>query len=200
MDLTAAFAQRRSCRSYLTDALPDEQIRRICAAARRAPSAGNSWGLDLVVLSDRDDVDGYWDVTLPAERREGFGWPGLLRAPVLLLVVVNPRAYVERYAEPDKARTGLGDSEAAWPVPYWWVDAGAAIMAMLLAAASEDLGSLLFGVFDNEAAVRARFGIPADRRLAGVIALGRRDGGDRPSVSTSRRRPEPDEFVGVGHW
>lgn len=175
-------------------------MQRVCAAALQAPSAGNSWGLDLVVLSDRRDVNAYWDATLPTDRRAGFAWPGLLQAPVLVVVVVNPLAYVDRYAEPDKVRTGLGESEAAWPVPYWWVDAGAAIMSMLLAAAAEELGSLLFGIFDNESGVRSLLGVPEDRRLAGVIALGRPDGNDRPSASAGRRRPKPETFVRIGHW
>src|SRR5687768_9605542 len=90
--------------------------------ARRAPSAGNSQGMAYLVL-EGSDTGAYWDVSLPAERRATFGWPGLVDAPVLIVVLVRPSAWVERYAEPDKASTGLGGSEGAWPVPYWWVDA-----------------------------------------------------------------------------
>lgn len=61
---------------------------------------GNTWALDLVVLERRADVDRYWDTTLPAgPRRDRFGWPGLLRAPVIVLPVVDTEAYVRRYAE-----------------------------------------------------------------------------------------------------
>ena len=89
----------------------------------RAPSAGHSQGLDLVVLTG-DDVVRYWSVTLPDPA--GFRWQGLLRAPVLVVPVVSPAAYADRYSEPDKAAAGLGSVEA-WPVPYWWVDGGAAV-------------------------------------------------------------------------
>ena len=69
----------------------------------------------------------YWRLTLTPERRAEFPWPGLLVAPTLVVVLTNPEQYVQRYSEPDKSHTGLGDSTEAWPVPYWWVDAGMAV-------------------------------------------------------------------------
>ncbi|MEI2653428.1 MAG: nitroreductase family protein [Microthrixaceae bacterium] len=201
MDLSEALAGRRSCRSYLTDPVAPDVLDPVLAACRRAPSVGNTWALDLVVLERRADVDRYWDTTLPAgPRRDRFGWPGLLRAPVIVLPVVDTEAYVRRYAEDDKARTGLGAGADAWSVPYWWVDGGAAVMAMLLAATSAGLGSLLFGVFGNESDVATTFGIPGDRRILGAVALGWPDGDDRPSASAGRRRPTPREFIRRGGW
>lgn len=201
MELQDALARRRSCRSYSTDPVPGEVLDAVLAAPLRAPSAGNTWGLDLVVLDDTAAVGRYWDVSLPAgPRRDGFPWPGLLRAPVIVVPVIDPGAYVRRYGEPDKARTGLGDGEEAWTVPYWWVDGGAAVMAMLLAATDAGLGSLLFGAFGREAAVRDDLGIPADRRLLGVVAMGWPDGDDRPSASAGRPRPDPSSFIHRSGW
>ncbi|HNI35335.1 MAG TPA: nitroreductase family protein, partial [Microthrixaceae bacterium] len=45
-----ALAQRRACRSYRTDPVDPVVLDGILAAARRGPTAGNTWGLDLVVL------------------------------------------------------------------------------------------------------------------------------------------------------
>jgi nitroreductase len=122
---------------------------------------------------------------------------------VLVIPVVDEAAYVTRYAEPDKAASGLGAGVGAWPVPYWWVDAGAAVMAVLLAATAEGLGSLLFGQFGHEPAVAARFGLPGDRRAVGAIALG----WPSPAAATSSRsasagrgRPRLDEVVHRGAW
>ena len=52
-------------------------------------------------------------------------------------VVVFKPATDTRYAEEDKARTGLGAGADAWAVPYWWVDGGMAAMTLLLAAEVE---------------------------------------------------------------
>ena len=53
MDLSEALAGRRSCRSYLTDPVAPDVLDPVLAACRRAPSAGNTWALDLVVLERR---------------------------------------------------------------------------------------------------------------------------------------------------
>jgi len=119
---------------------------------------------------------------------------------VLVIPCARPGHYVERYAEPDKARTGLGAGTDAWPVPYWFVDSGMATMAMLLQAVDEGLGACFFGIFEHEPAVRVALGIPDDVAPVGTIALGRPDGDDRPSRSTRRGRRSLDEIVHRGGW
>lgn len=178
--------------------IPEDVLLRVLAAARRAPSAGNTWGLGLVVVREPER---YWDITLPAgPRRDAFRWPGLLRAPVLVVPVVEPGAYVRRYSEPDKASSGLGSREDAWSVPYWWVDGGAAVMSLLLAATAEGLGSLLFGQFGHEAAVAELLGIPEGHFALGTIALGRPRAGSKPSRSALRGRPDLDGFLHDERW
>ncbi|MFN8053361.1 MAG: nitroreductase family protein [Acidimicrobiales bacterium] len=73
-------------------------------------------------------------------------------------------------------------------------------MALLLAATGAGLGSLLFGLFDHEAAVAEHLGVPGDRRLLGTVALGWPDGDDRTSRSGGRARPEAPEFIHRGGW
>src|SRR5262245_44074952 len=107
-------------RSFRPDPIDRVVIERLIDAGRRAPAAGNTSGRDFVVLRGPDETATYWDVTLP--ERAGFGFPGLLAAPVLIIPVVDPDAYVERYAETDKSSAGLGRGTDQWPVPYWTVD------------------------------------------------------------------------------
>lgn len=187
-------------RSYRTDAVPTELINRIVDAAHRSPSAGNTRSLEVLVLTN-DEVRRYWDTTLPVERRSAFPWPGLLDAPVLLIPYVDSSLYVERYGEADKATTGLGSSADAWPVPYWWVDGGAAVQNMLLATVALDLGACFFGQFAHEAAVRSTFGVPEKHRAVGTVAVGHpRPEGDRPSRSTARPRRSVEDTTHWGRW
>ena len=105
-------------------------------------------------------------------------------------------SYVERYSEPDKARTGLGEGVERWSVPYWWVDAGAVAQNLLLAAVDASLGACLFGLFEHEAAVARQFNIPSDRRLVATIAIGHRSDDDIErgrSAQRARRRCEVDQ-------
>jgi nitroreductase len=120
---------------------------------------------------------------------------------VLVLVVVDPQAYVQRYAADDKASTGLGHASADWPVPYWFVDGGAAVMGMLLAAEAAGLGALFFGQFDHESAVAAEFGVPDGCRSVGTVALGwPAPGGREPTRSAATGRPGGPGFVHRGSW
>ena len=199
MDFDHVVRRRRMVRNFEPRPLDGDVLERILAVARRGPAAGNAQGLDLLVLEGPDQTSRYWDVTLPPDRRGTFRWPGLLRAPVLIVPCVRPGAYVDRYGEPDKAATGLGRQADDWGVPYWHVDAGMAAMLVLLAAVDEGLGALFFGIFQNEPAVRAAFGIPDDRQPIGTIAIGH-PAPDEPGRSAARPRREAHEVIHRGHW
>ncbi len=165
--------------------------------ARRAPSAGHSAATQFVVLTG-NDRERYWSLTLADGRRETFSFPRLPHAGALVLVLTDPDHYVSRYAEPDKQRTGLGSGTDAWPVPYWWVDAGAVIQNLLLLAVEQGLGACLFGVFDHESAVKSEFNIPGTKRIVGAIALGyASDAQDRSGRSADRSRPSAADII---HW
>ncbi|AKT52021.1 nitroreductase family protein [Arsenicicoccus sp. oral taxon 190] len=164
-------------------------VRRALQAATRAPSAGFAQGWDFVVLMDPADVQRYWGTT----RRPGppDAWlRGVMTAPALVLVCSDPQRYLARYAEPDK---GWVDRDPGrWPIPYWDVDAGMAALLALLSVHDEGLAGLLCGVPpDRHDAVREAFGIPADRRLVALLALGHPapdgDRGLRGSASRGRR-------------
>jgi nitroreductase len=186
-------------RAFTEEPVDAAVIDGLCDLARRAPSAGNTQACAFLVLDRPDAVSRYWDTTLAPERRAAFRWPSLLTAPALVLVALRPEAYVERYAEPDKAVTGRGEGEHRWPVPYWWVDAGACIEHLLLGAVDADLGACLFGTFDHEPAVAASFGVPDGWRLVATVALGH-PAPDEPGRSASRPRPPLHEVIHRNRW
>jgi nitroreductase len=199
MELAEALRRRRMVRNYTAEPVAPDVLERVLASARRAPAAGNTEALDLLVLQGDGETGRYWDATLAPERRRSFRWPGLLRAPVLVIPCVRAQAYVERYAEADKARPGLGEHVDGWTVPYWYVDGGMAVMALLLTALDEGLGSLLFGQFGHEPAVRQAFAIPDDLAPLGTIALGH-PAPDEPGRSAARPPRPLDAVVHRGTW
>ena len=203
MELSEALRRRRMVRSFAADPVAPALVDGLLDAARRAPSAGHSQGVRFLVLDTPEAVAGYWDLTLAPERRAGFAWPGLVTAPVLVVVLVDPDAYVARYAEADKAATGLGEGRDAWSVPYWWVDGGAAVENLLLAVVDAGLGACFFGLFAHEQAVLGAHGVPAGWRAVGTVALGHRrtDGGSEAAGrSAARPRPPVGEVARRGRW
>jgi nitroreductase len=186
-------------RSFQDRPLPPGTVERLIELGLHAPSAGFTQGWAFVVLEGPGQTARYWDVTLPAERRAGFAHPGLLRAPALIIPLAHAQAYVDRYAEPDKASRGLGTSTDAWAVPYWLVDTAMSAMIVLLAAVDEQLGALFFGIFDHQAALLAELGVPGGYQPIGTIAVGYPDV-DRPSPSLARGRRPTESLVHRGGW
>ena len=99
--------RRRMTRAFDGRPVPPELIEDLVDLASRAPSAGKTQGWHLVVL-EGDETARFWDITLPPMRRGTFRWQRLIDAPVIALPLADPRAYTERYSEPDKRATGLG--------------------------------------------------------------------------------------------
>lgn len=186
-------------RAFTDEPVAASALDAVLELSRRAPSAGNSQGTDLLVLDRPAATARYWDATLPAARRATFAWPGLLTAPVLVIVWVSPAVYVERYREADKDGTGLGAGPAAWPVPYWFIDGGMVVDQLLLAAVDAGLGACFFGLFDHEPAARDAFGVPAAWRALGTVALGH-PAPDRRSPSADRPRRPLTDLVHRGDW
>jgi len=151
------------------------------------------------VLDGPEAVTAYWDTSLSDDARSSFAFPGLLRAPLLVVPFGLPDRYLDRYSEPDKVMTGLGNGMECWSVPYWLVDAAFAAMALQLLAVELGLGCCFFGLFTQETSIRERFGVPDEARAVGTVAIGHPEPvGERPSHSTRRARRPLEEVVHRG--
>jgi len=186
-------------RRFQPKPVPRDVLMRVLQVGLHAPSAGFSQGFDFVVLDSAEQVQHFLDVTehpdFPYEPDEFKDRP-----PCMVLAISNKPAYLERYSQPDKARFGLQKAEA-WPVPYWDVDTGMAVMLILLAAIEEGLGGWLFGLFYGEEALMRELGVPEGCRPIGVVALGYpvEDEAFDASRFTKRRRAL-ESMVHFGRW
>ena len=93
---------RRMSRSFSDQAVDPAVITSCIELATRAPSAGKSQGWHVLIL-ENESTQRYWDVALKPERREGFAFPLLLKAPVIVISMCDPTAYLERYSEIGRA-------------------------------------------------------------------------------------------------
>jgi nitroreductase len=188
-------------RSFSDRPVPEVLLDRILDDALRAPSAGNTGGWDVVLLQGAETAI-FWEATTTAAwRQSSRRWPGLAVAPVALVLFAHPAAYAERYAEPDKAASGLGAGAGDdWPVPYWFVDTGFAALLLLLGAVDAGLGACFLGNFRGEEALAAALGVPAGRRYVGTVLVGEPAGDDPPSASLDRGQRQSEEVVHRGRW
>ena len=204
MELAEALRRRRMVRRYDPDRpVPAEALEAVLAAALRTPSAGFTQGVSLLVLDTPAARDAFWAASTPpgADAGRPSRWlAGMRTAPVLVLLWTSREAYLDRYAEPDK---GWSDRDPQrWSAPYWFVDAGMAALAGLLAAVDAGLGACFFGVpAERTAAVRAAFGVPEDQLGVGVLSLGHPAPDTAPGGSAARRARKPAEtLVHRGRW
>ncbi len=184
-------------RNYTDEPVDPAAVDRILETARRAPSAGHSQGQAFVVVTDaaiRQHIAELADE--PAYVANGFD-PWISRAPVHIVVCVSKHLYLERYSEPDKGGGPMG-VESAWPVPYWWVDAGAALMLLLLAAVDEGLAAGFLGSH-NMPDLKRVLSIPEHMDPIGIVTVGHA-APDRRSGSLGRGRRPLDEVVHRDRW
>jgi nitroreductase len=196
MEFKDVLARRRMVRNYTDDPIDGNALKRVAAAALRAPSAGNSQAVGVVIVSDpaiRSEIARLADE--PAYVDMGFD-PWISKAPAHLVISVSEKVYRDRYSEPDK----LDDdgSQIDWPVPYWWVDAGASMMAVLLAAVDEGLAAGFLGVH-SVPDLSALLGIPEHFHPIGVVTVGR-PAPDRRSGSLDRPKKTPEDVIFTDRW
>jgi nitroreductase len=184
--------RRRMVRGYTDQAVDPDALDRIINAAIRVPSAGFSQGQRFVVVTDQATRSSIARATGEDEYLEKGFDPWISQAPVHIVICADKQAYVDRYAEPDKS--GIEE----WTVPYWWVDAGASLMAILYAAVDEGLAAGLLGAHAADD-LRPILGIPPEILVAGIVTLGHA-APDRKSSSIRRGRTPRDEIVRWERW
>ncbi len=97
-----------------------------------------------------------------------FG-PWVSECAAQFIPCVSEAIYHRRYQEPDKIRDD--GTEIDWPVPFWWVDIGATMQTIMLAAVDEGLGCGFIG--PDVDGLRAYLGIPDEFVPIGVMPVGR---------------------------
>ena len=123
--------KRRAVRSYTGERVPRETLERIARAARRGPNAGYSQGLRILVVDDPATIEAFTGAEADERERAWF-----LKAAAHIFVLTREQDYHDRYTQADKLAV-TGGVEVVWPVPFWHVDAGAALMLAVARCASK---------------------------------------------------------------
>ncbi len=194
MEFSEVVRKRRMVRNYDPDKpVSRESLERIAAAAQRAPSAGFSQGQRLVVVTDSAQRQRIAEVCGEPEYVEAGFDPWISRAPALFVPCVSEQTYHSRYREPDKIQED--GTEIDWPVPFWYVDVGATVMLILLAAVDEGLAAGFLGTH-RLAELAHTLDLPPDQQPVGVITVGH-PLPDRRSGSLKRGWVPMSDFA---HW
>ncbi len=196
MELKETILKRRMVRNFADKSIDPETIERIVQLTRHAPSAGFTQGQSFVVVTKPELKKAIADTCQEEEYVRGGFAPFISKAPVLLIPCTSEMAYHRRYQQPDKV--DKDGNEIEWPVPYWFMDIGCAVMIALLAAIDEGLVTAFAGSKDLNT-LRAILNMPNEVTPVGVIAVGYR-AQDVPSPSLKRGRKSDAEYVHYERW
>ena len=196
MEFRETVLKRRMVRNFAEKPVDPAVIDRIVDLTRHAPSAGFTQGQSFIVVTDPERKRQIAETCEDEDYvKRGFA-PFLSKAPVLLIPCTSERAYHRRYQEADKVNED--GTEIVWPVPYWFMDIGCAVMIALLAAVDEGLVTAFAGSKDLET-LRSLLDIPAEVTPVGVIAVGYR-APDIPSPSLQRGRKSDSDYIHRERW
>lgn len=198
MEFREILRRRRMHRAFLPEPIPEEQIERIVSVIRRAPSGGFSQGGSIVVVTD-DEKRAEIARAFGDEHYSLSGRNFLADAPVHLVISANEALYHARYNEADKL-SATGGVEVTWPVPYWFVDAGALMMLVLMAAIDEGLASAFVGHPDQKRIFDELLGLPEEVVPIGLAVVGRPGEAPPPGSRMKERQRSLDDLIHRQRW
>ncbi|HET7045678.1 MAG TPA: nitroreductase family protein [Gaiellaceae bacterium] len=203
MEFREILKRRRMVRSYTGEPVADESLERILGTIRRAPTAGFSQGQRLLAVTDAETRRQIAEIAGEADWVARGNEPWISVAPVHLFQLTREADYHERYQRADKLAV-TGGVEVEWPVPYWFVDAGALMSLLLLAVIDEGLAAGFFGLVPADGArVKRLLGVPEELALVGALTIGHPaadpEASARASRMTQRRKPL-EELVRRERW
>ena len=161
---------RRIVRNYIQSDEEYLELSKVADYAIKIPTAGFARGIEIVHVSNKENI---MELAKLANEEsfveKGFDkW--ISKSLSIYILLVNEKAYHERYAQMDKDNS---TNSSSWDTPYWYVDAGAAMMNCMLLIEEIGLKSGFLGShnmkIDN---IKSLISIPENYKILGFITAG----------------------------
>jgi FMN reductase [NAD(P)H] len=194
MEFAEVVMKRRAVRGFEEGGVDRDVIERIARLAQRTPSAGFSQGQRLIVVTEPERRRAVAKTYGEDEYEPMFGrW--ISECAAQFIPCVSEEIYHRRYQEPDKIDED--GREIDWPIPYWWVDIGATMQNVMLAAVDEGLGCGFVGAgLEGIEALKRYLAIPDGFEPIGVMPVGR----PIPDVRSPSLKRGWVPFESFAHW
>jgi nitroreductase len=169
-----AIKGRRSVRSYKSDPIPEEKLRKVLEAVRWAPSWANTQCWETIVVREQGTKKQLAETLPPGNpSREA-----IVQAPLTLALIGI------------EGRAGFYKGTAATDKGDWYMfDCGLAAQNLCLAAYAEGLGTVIVGLFDAAKAAKV-LQVPQGKAVVIITPLGFPE-----KVPAPPKRKEIEEFL-----
>lgn len=163
----------------------DLDIKEIASNGVRIPTAGFSRGIEILTILNPDNINKIAAIAHEEKYTAKGLDPWVSWAEGIIIILVNKGAYEERYGMEDKESSLNIDN---WHMPYWYIDAGAALMNILLGAEDKGLGSGFLGGHNIDLVnLRSEFKIPREIEVLGLVPIGVRKDTNKKKTSEKKK-------------
>jgi len=163
-------ANRKIVRNYIETNKEFPELKKVIDYAIKIPTAGFSRGIEFIHISKKENINKLAKLANEESYvQKGFNkW--ISNSLSIYLILINEKAYHDRYSEKDKKNS---TQSYEWIVPYWYVDAGAAMMNCMLLIEEIGLKSGFLGSHNMKSTeIKSLMKIPESYQLLGFVTAG----------------------------
>ncbi len=168
--LESLLSSRKIVRNYKKVNFDKNSLDKISNYIIKIPTAGFSRGIEVVQVFNKNTIENISNLLNEKKFTEQGKSPWISHSVALFFIVLNENAYHERYSKGDKEKAVNSND---WDVPYWFIDAGAAMMNCMLLLEEKKLSSGFMGLHNtNRKSFHKLLNIPQDYLIIGMITAG----------------------------
>tara|TARA_Y100000389_G_scaffold70060_1_gene66755 strand:- start:701 stop:1297 length:597 start_codon:yes stop_codon:yes gene_type:complete len=184
--------KRKIVRNYVESKKNYPELKTITKYAIKIPTAGFSRGIEIIHVSEKQNIEllaKYSNEDIYVEK--GYEkW--ISKSVSLFLIIINVDAYHKRYNEIDKITS---KKSTDWETPYWYVDAGAAMMNCMLLIEEAGLRSGFLGSHNmSNDKIKKHLSIPDEYLLLGFITAGVENESKNNTKTRKKRKIVHNEY------
>ena len=190
--LQSLINKRKIVRNYVESKKNYPELKTIAKYAIKIPTAGFSRGIEIIHVSEKQNIEllaKYSNEDIYVEK--GYEkW--ISKSVSLFLIIINVDAYHKRYNEIDKITS---KKSTDWETPYWYVDAGAAMMNCMLLIEEAGLRSGFLGSHNmSNDKIKKHLSIPDEYILLGFITAGVENESKNNTKTREKRKIVHNEY------
>ena len=164
---------RKVVRSYQKVSLNKKSLQNIAKYSVKIPTAGFSRGIEILNTFDANKIKIVSEIFNENNFKKENQSPWISNSLGLFFLLLSEDEYHKRYSSPDK-KNAVNSKE--WDIPYWYVDAGAALMNCLLLIEEQGFASGFMGLHNiDRKKIHDLFKIPQDYQIVGMVTAGVED-------------------------
>ena len=166
-------SNRKVVRNYKKIEVDREKLKNISKFSIKIPTAVFSLWIEILQVTNQQSINSIAECFNELEYIKKGKPKWISNSICLFFILLNENAYHQRYESLDKVKSV---SSKDWDIPYWYVDAGAAMMNCMLLIEEQELKSGFMGLHNTDRdGIHKMLNIPNTYKIIGMITAGIED-------------------------